>query len=265
MKLKTRLLIAGFGSIGRAPALSRRARIRRSGAGANARIADLEVYFALTQFERRKPHARLERSLQRDIKDFFGDHHRPIRRAEPAVSDRGRGCHRAGLPAGGECGLGWLEEGRSPQLHASLVERLPPLLRIWLRGGALRRLAPCRSGQDSHRLGQAQRDALRRFRRSAPAPPDRTGEDRCAKQNIDYFAYGDRYEPPFLYHKSRYIHEEFPATWNNSPLKRRWRIGTVRSCPTWTPTSRNCWTRWPPSLGNQRARTATRANHSRHG
>ncbi|HAS51758.1 MAG TPA: peptidase M15 [Gammaproteobacteria bacterium] len=28
--------------------------------------------------------------------------------------------------------------------------------------------------------------------------------------SIDYFAYGDRYEPPFLHHKSRYINEEFP-------------------------------------------------------
>lgn len=34
---------------------------------------------------------------------------------------------------------------------------------------------------------------------------------KLREQNIDYFAYGDRYEPPFLYHKSRYIHEEFPC------------------------------------------------------
>jgi len=28
-------------------------------------------------------------------------------------------------------------------------------------------------------------------------------------QGIDYFVYGEEFEPPFLYHKSRYINEEF--------------------------------------------------------
>jgi len=32
---------------------------------------------------------------------------------------------------------------------------------------------------------------------------------KLREQNIDYFAYGDSYEPPFLFHKSRYINEEF--------------------------------------------------------
>jgi len=38
------------------------------------RIADLEVYFALGQFERRKAYKHLESGLQRDIKQFFGDY-----------------------------------------------------------------------------------------------------------------------------------------------------------------------------------------------
>ena len=33
---------------------------------------------------------------------------------------------------------------------------------------------------------------------------------KLREQDIDYFAYGDEYEPPFLYRKSRYINEEFP-------------------------------------------------------
>ena len=33
---------------------------------------------------------------------------------------------------------------------------------------------------------------------------------KLREQGIDYFAYGEDYEPPFLYHKSRYINEEFP-------------------------------------------------------
>ena len=33
---------------------------------------------------------------------------------------------------------------------------------------------------------------------------------KLREQDIDYFAYGEEYEPPFLYRKSRYINEEFP-------------------------------------------------------
>jgi hypothetical protein len=33
---------------------------------------------------------------------------------------------------------------------------------------------------------------------------------KLREQEIDYFAYGEEFEPPFLYQKSRYINEEFP-------------------------------------------------------
>jgi DNA phosphorothioation-associated putative methyltransferase len=32
---------------------------------------------------------------------------------------------------------------------------------------------------------------------------------KLREQDIDYFAYGDAYEPPFLFRKSRFINEEF--------------------------------------------------------
>jgi hypothetical protein len=34
---------------------------------------------------------------------------------------------------------------------------------------------------------------------------------KLREQDLDFFEYGDRYEPPFLYFKSRYINEEFPG------------------------------------------------------
>ena len=43
-------------------------------AAEQARLADLTVYFALDQFERRKPYQHLEPTLRRDIKHFFGDY-----------------------------------------------------------------------------------------------------------------------------------------------------------------------------------------------
>ena len=84
--------------------------MERSKRSRDARIADLEVYFALNQFERRKPYKHLERGLQRDIKHFFGDY----RTAQSAGFDLltriadveaiERACQQAA-----EHGLGWLE------------------------------------------------------------------------------------------------------------------------------------------------------------
>ncbi|MFZ1641148.1 MAG: DNA phosphorothioation-associated putative methyltransferase [Candidatus Contendobacter sp.] len=207
-------LIAGFGSIGRAlrfiearknPADLARAR--------TARIADLAVYLALTQFERRKPHARLERGLQRDIKAFFGD----CATAQSAarnllfqiadVDAIARACRQAA-----ECGLGWLEEGRSLQLHASLVERLPPLLRVYV-GGAAVLYGDCRHADLVKIHIASGKLSLLRYDDFAGQPLPRLIERvkiKLRERNIDYFAYGDRYEPPFLYHKSRYVNEEFP-------------------------------------------------------
>jgi hypothetical protein len=68
-------LTEGFGSLPKAlrflekrndPVEIERAAIRR--------IEDLEVYFALNQFERRRPYKHLEQGVQRDIKSFFGNY-----------------------------------------------------------------------------------------------------------------------------------------------------------------------------------------------
>jgi DNA phosphorothioation-associated putative methyltransferase len=68
-------LTEGFGRLGRALRFIEGRRdlgeVERS---RDARIADLEVYLALNQFERRRPYKHLERGLQLDIKSFFGDY-----------------------------------------------------------------------------------------------------------------------------------------------------------------------------------------------
>ncbi|MFP4247923.1 MAG: DNA phosphorothioation-associated putative methyltransferase, partial [Halochromatium sp.] len=74
------------------------------------RVADLEVYLALQQFERRRPYRHLEAGLQRDIKAFFGDY-AAARTAGLArllqiadVEAIASACREAS-----EHGLGWLE------------------------------------------------------------------------------------------------------------------------------------------------------------
>ena len=78
--------------------------------GEAERMADLEVYLALQQFERRRPYKHLEAGLQRDIKAFFGDYS-AARTAGFAsllqiadVEAIAAACREAS-----EHGLGWLE------------------------------------------------------------------------------------------------------------------------------------------------------------
>jgi DNA phosphorothioation-associated putative methyltransferase len=206
-------LCEGFGTLGKALRFLERFKnpddLTRARA---ARIADLEVYFALTQFERRRPYAHLERGLQRDIKAFFGDY----AAAQAAARNRlfqiadvealARACRHAA-----ERGLGWLEEGQSLQLHASLVEQLPPLLRVYVGGAAV--LYGDYRQADLVKIHIASgKLSLLRFDDFAGQPLPRLLERvkiKLREQHIDVFTYGDRYEPPFLYHKSRAINEEF--------------------------------------------------------
>jgi len=207
-------LNAGFGSLKKAFRFMEARHgpddLTRSGA---ARIADLEVYFALTQFERRKPYAHLEPGLKRDIKIFFGDY------ATAQTTARARLFQTADITAiaqacqsAAEYGLGWLEPGQSLQLHTRLVEQLPPLLRIYVGCAAV--LYGDYRHADLIKIHIASgKVSLLRFDDFENSPLPRLIERvkiKLREQNIDYFAYGDRYEPPCLYHKSRYINEEFP-------------------------------------------------------
>ncbi|MFD2113525.1 DNA phosphorothioation-associated putative methyltransferase [Thiorhodococcus fuscus] len=185
--------------------------LERAAAG---RTADLEVYFALQQFERRKPYSHLERGLQQDIKVFFGDYAAAreqslallFRIAEvAAIEDACR--------AAAEHGLGWLDPGLSLQLHVSLVERLPPLLRIYVGCAAV--LYGDYREADLVKIHIASgKVSLMRYDDFEGQPLPRLVERvkiKLRDLDIDYFAYGEEYAPPFLFHKSRFINEEFPS------------------------------------------------------
>jgi DNA phosphorothioation-associated putative methyltransferase len=143
-------LLGEFGTLGRALRfMAGRRDIAEVEQSATRRIADLEVYFALNQFERRRPYRHLERGLKLDIKAFFGDYgaaeatSRALLFQIADVDAIEAACRHAG-----EHGLGWLEiedvAARAPlrqeavgsrgalTLHTSLVEQLPPLLRVYV-------------------------------------------------------------------------------------------------------------------------------------
>lgn len=175
------------------------------------RIQDLQVYFALNGFERRKPYKHLEQGLQRDIKAFFGDYSSAwlgardllFQIAKPDVVNAA--CREAA-----ERGLGYFLESESLQLHASMVEQLPALLRVYV--GCASVLYGDYRGADLIKVHiRSGKLTLMRFDDFLGKPLPRMIERvkiKLREQDVDYFLYGEDYEPPFLFQKSRYMNEE---------------------------------------------------------
>jgi len=83
-------------------------------ASCKRRTSDLQVYFALNQFEKRKPYKHLDVGLQRDIKAFFGDYGAAQTTAKTLlflIADTD--AIRSACKEASEHGLGWLIEGES--------------------------------------------------------------------------------------------------------------------------------------------------------
>jgi len=175
------------------------------------RADSLRVYLAGQLFEKRRAYKSLEPVLQRDIRGFFSDYRSAMESGREliyslgVIENVGRACHEAA-----EKGLGWLEEGQSLQLHTSMVERLPPILRTYVAvgtvlygdvtGAALVKIH-IRSGK----LTLMQFDD---FTGSAlPKMTQRVKLD-LRNQDMQIFDYVAPYDPPYLYRKSRFVDEE---------------------------------------------------------
>src|SRR5574337_197028 len=179
----------------------------------NQRREDLIVYLALQLFSRRKPYRQLELGFQRDIKAHFGDYQRAIAVAQQSLLDAASPAliDNACQQASGR-GLGYYVPSDYLQLHSSLIERLPALLRIYIGCGVL--LYGDLEGVDIVKIHiRSGKLTLIRFDDFVGAPLPRMLERvkvRLRDQDIDFFLYGSSYEPPLLYFKSRYISEDMP-------------------------------------------------------
>jgi DNA phosphorothioation-associated putative methyltransferase len=191
------------------------------------RVADLEVYLALLQFERRRPYKHLEAGLQRDIKAFFGDYQRArtagfMRLMQIAdVEAIADACRTAA-----EHGLGWLELDDAPDgedadavptgaltLHTSLVEQLPALLRVYINAAAVLYGDVHNADLLKIHIGSGKLTLMRFDDFDGQALPrmlERV-KIKLREQAVDVFGYGEFFEPPFLYRKSRFINEEHPG------------------------------------------------------
>ena len=175
---------------------------------------DLLVYFALGLFEKRKPYRHLESNLQRDIKAFFVDYGSAQLMAKELlfqISDTEL-LNLACRDAASE-GLGWHIEGVSLQLHSSLVERLPPILRIYIGcGAALYGDITSTDLVKIHiRSGKLTLMSFDDFDGKAVPKMVLRVKILLRQQEFNLFEYGAEFEPTNLYLKSRFLNEENEA------------------------------------------------------
>jgi DNA phosphorothioation-associated putative methyltransferase len=177
------------------------------------RVSDLLVFGAQRQFEKRAAYRELEPGLRADVRHFFGDHASWQASARAVLFDIGNlaridaACREAAAK-----GYGHVEEGHSLQLHISLLERLPTLLRVYVACATMLcgDVAEFDLVKIHIRSGKA---TLLKFDDFEGQPLPRLSQRvkvNLRDQDLDVFNYGVEYAPTLLYHKSRYINEEFP-------------------------------------------------------
>ena len=176
-----------------------------------AKRDDLLVFLALELFKQRTAFREMSATFQRDIKIFFGSITEARKEAHDLLfqisndEEINKSCEIAASE-----GLGFLRSDKSLQLHTSLVERLPPLLRIYV--GCATMLYGDVTTADLVKIHiKSGKFSLMRyddfFGRAIPKLLERVKID-FRRQKFDLFEYGDEFEPQNLYHKSKYMNEE---------------------------------------------------------
>lgn len=203
-----------FGSLGKALRFLERFHSSEAVTAAfRSRKEDLTVYFALQQFEQRKPYTTLSEELRRDIRTFFGNYQNAQAEARELLFSAGnRELIRRLCRETANNSLGWLEKDHALYLHTSLVQRLPAVLRVYI-GCASYLYGDVTSADiikihiDSAKLTLLSYDDFEG--KPLPRLLERI-KIRFRDQDVERFTYGGAYEPPYLYRKSRFLTEDFP-------------------------------------------------------
>ncbi|MGZ5738092.1 MAG: DNA phosphorothioation-associated putative methyltransferase [Burkholderiales bacterium] len=176
------------------------------------RMSDLLVFGAQRQFEKRAAYRELEPGLRADVRHFFGDHATWQASARAVLFDVGNLAHiDAACREATAKGYGHLDEGHSLQLHISLLERLPTLLRVYVACATM--LCGDVSEFDIVKIHiRSGKVTLLKFEDFEGHPLPRLLQRvkvNLRDQDLDVFNYGVEYPPTLLYHKSHFINEEF--------------------------------------------------------
>jgi len=180
-----------------------------------ARAGDLLVYLALNLFERRRSFGALPESVRRDIKAFWGSYAAAQAEATKLLYSAGKpdlildACRKAA-----DQKLGMLEDDHALYVHSSVVNRLPPVLRVY--AGCAARLYGEMESADVVKIhtgsGKLTLMIYDDFDgRAIPNLVERV-KVNLRRQLIDFFEYGEGAEnpPQPLYLKSRFLAPEHP-------------------------------------------------------
>ncbi len=178
------------------------------------RKEDLLVYFALSQFDKRKPYTQLPDELQRDVKAFFGNYNNALTIAKEllySVADTEL-ITETSIAAQQILPASHLLENHSLTFHKDFIELLPALLRVYVECavqlyGELEDIQLIKIHFHSGKVSFMGYDDFD----NSPLPllKERI-KVKLAQQQVDYFDYVGEYTPQPLYFKSNYITETYP-------------------------------------------------------
>jgi len=179
---------------------------------AQQRREDLQVFLAMELFRHRKPSG-YSAPMHRDFRAFFGSQQAALGEAQRLLRSLAdpQALYRACCDAV-ERGLGYLHEERAYVVHSDYMGQLPAELRAYI--GCATHLYGDPSAADLIKvhIGSAKL-SLMRYDDFEGQPLPRLLERiklNFRTQDFEVFRYGEAFEPPYLYIKSRYIGEGFP-------------------------------------------------------
>ena len=179
---------------------------------ARQRREDLQVFLAMELFRYHKPGG-YSAPMRRDLRAFFGSQQAALGEAQQLLRSLAdpQALYQACCDAV-ERGLGHLHEERAYVVHSDYMGQLPAELRAYI--GCATHLYGDPSAADLIKvhIGSAKL-SLMRYDDFESQPLPRLLERiklNYRTQDFEVFRYGEAFEPPYLYIKSRYIGTDFP-------------------------------------------------------
>ena len=173
-----------------------------------ARRNDLLVYFALGQFARRKPYGKMPDDMKRDIKTFFNSYTNTIKESTKLLFSVGNPqiIEAKSTNAYKSYPVGEFVEGHSWVIPKKLLDDLPPEIRVYV-GCACQLYGDL---DDIHLVkihftsGKVSLMKYDDFKKQEPLLIQRI-KIKLRQLDIDFFDYGDEYQPPPLENKQLFI------------------------------------------------------------
>ena len=176
---------------------------------AQRRTEDLLVYLALARFRRRPPIVKLPLTIQRDIKAFLGSYPAACEKANELLFLAGNA--KAIDAACQRSSVGQLIDN-ALSMHESALDSLEPLLRIY--EGCARALVGSIEGSNLIKLhrfsGKVSYLSYPDFDENPHPSLALRVKVSLRSLRIEYFNYSEWEDPPILFRKEEFLHDEYP-------------------------------------------------------